>query len=441
MKLTVFHAGDGDCLLLSSVDDPPRHVLVDGGRKGTYEKHTRPAISQIREAHHSLDVVCVSHIDDDHISGILRLVEDEVDWRRFEFLQSLSPPRGNPPAAKRPAAIGEVWHNGLFRLLGDDLGEVTEGLLETVATVLAGSSDETLRDRASEIDDLATGELSSMELSRRLSTEQLDIPLNPRSGGGVMKRGTSAQPATGERVSLGALEIFVVGPSDDDIEKLRTCWDQWIGKNRDQLEDLHRRMLEDEQNLGTLHPSIVASPLMEAALGEGLGDVTAANLASLILLVEEGARRVLLTGDGVSSEILEGLERHGKLDGSGRIHVDVLKVQHHGALANVTEDFVKRVTADHYVFCGNGAHDNPEVEVVEAFARARLTGIGGVGALGPSRPFHFWFTSSAATAGLTPTRQQYMSSLEQTVASLRQGHEARMDATFLQDGQFVIELT
>jgi len=440
MKLTVFHAGDGDCLLLSSGDDPPRHVLVDGGRKGTYEKHTRPAIAQIREADQSLDVICVSHIDDDHISGILRLVEDEVDWRRFEFLQSLSPPHGNPPAAKRPATIGEVWHNGLFRLLGDDLGEVTEGLLETVATVLAGSSDQTLRDRASEIDDLATGELSSMELSRRLSTEHLDIPLNPRSGGGVMKRGTAAQPATGERVSLGALEIFVVGPSDDDIEKLRTCWEQWIGTNRDKLEGLHRRMLEDEENLGTLHPSFVASPLMEAALGEGLGDVTAANLASLILLVEEGARRVLLTGDGVSSEILEGLARHGKLDGSGRIHVDVLKIQHHGALANVTEDFVKRVTADHYVFCGNGAHDNPEAEVVEAFARARLTGIGGSGALGPSQPFHFWFTSSAATPGLTLTRQQYMSSLAQTVASLRQGHEAQMDATFLQEGQFVIAL-
>ena len=65
------------------------------------ERH-HDLIAQIREADQSLDVICVSHIDDDHISGILRLVEDEVDWRRFEFLQSLSPPRGNPPAAKRP---------------------------------------------------------------------------------------------------------------------------------------------------------------------------------------------------------------------------------------------------------------------------------------------------------------------------------------------------
>lgn len=439
MKLTVFHAGDGDCLLLSSGDDPPRHVLVDGGRKGTYEQQTRAAVAALREANQSLDIVCVSHIDDDHISGILRLVEDEVAWRTFEFFQSLSPQRGTPPGAKRPAPIGEVWHNGLFRLLGDDLGEVTGGLLETVATLLAGSPDEQARDRASELDDLAAGEISSMELSRRLSTEQLGIPLNPRANGGVMKRGTAEEPLPGERVTLDALELFVLGPSDDDIEKLRSAWRTWIDQNRDDLEDLHRRMLEDEEHLGTLSPRLVANPL-EAALGQGLGGVTPANLASLMLLAEEGAHRVLLTGDGVSSEILEGLARHGKLDASGRIHVDVLKVQHHGALANVTEEFVKRVTADHYVFCGNGAHHNPEAEVVEALAHARLTGIGGEGPIGPARPFHFWFTSSAATPGLTDPRREHMTGIEQRVASLRQGHEARMNATFLDEGHFVIDL-
>ncbi len=51
---------------------------------------------------------------------------------------------------------------------------------------------------------------------------------------------------------------------------------------------------------------------------------------------------------------------------------DSLKVQHHGASANVTSDFARRVTANHYLFCGNGAHHNPELEVVKAFAEARL---------------------------------------------------------------------
>ena len=74
-------------------------------------------------------------------------------------------------------------------------------------------------------------------------------------------------------------------------------------------------MLDDEDRLGALSPRIVANPMLDQALGEGLKGVTEANLASLMLLVEEGPASVLLTGDGVSSEILDGLEHHGKLDG------------------------------------------------------------------------------------------------------------------------------
>ena len=200
-------------------------------------------------------------------------------------------------------------------------------------------------------------------------------------------------------------------------------------------------MLEDEERLGTLNPRIVANPMLDTALGEGLSGVTAANLASLMLLIEEGPASVLLTGDGVSQEILDGLAHHGKLDANERIHVNVLKVQHHGALGNVEAKFVKSVTADHYVFCGNGAHENPEIEVVRAFAKARLEGLDGDPPVGPDRPFKFWFTSSPDTPGLTPARRDHMIAVKETVAELREGHTARMKAPrFLKGGSFEIEL-
>jgi len=201
-------------------------------------------------------------------------------------------------------------------------------------------------------------------------------------------------------------------------------------------------MLLDEDRLGMLSPSIVANPMLDTALGEGLKSVTAANLASLMLLVEEGTGSVLLTGDGVSQEIIDGLAHHGKLDGNQRIHVNVLKVQHHGAKGNVEAKFVKAVTADHYVFCGNGAHHNPEKEVVEAFAKARLEGIDGSAPVGPATPFKFWFSSSSETPGLTAARKQHMKAIEDTVAALREDHTTQMLApTFLEDGNFEIDVS
>ena len=86
MKLRVFHASDGDCLLLSSSDAKPRRILIDGGRKSSFEDHTRAVLGQLREAGGKLHVVCVSHIDDDHISGVLKLVEDEVRQGEYHVM-------------------------------------------------------------------------------------------------------------------------------------------------------------------------------------------------------------------------------------------------------------------------------------------------------------------------------------------------------------------
>jgi hypothetical protein len=162
-----------------------------------------------------------------------------------------------------------------------------------------------------------------------------------------------------------------------------------------------------------------------------------------MLFLEEGAATALMTGDGVSSEIIAGLTRHKKLDAAGRIHVNLLKVQHHGAKANVDEAFVRTVTADNYLFCGNGAHTNPELEVVDAFATARLRGFDGGGPLGPARPFKFWFTSAPTTPDTTKTqsRRKHMTAVRDLVTSLRKGHTAKMQAaTFLKSGHFTIDL-
>jgi beta-lactamase superfamily II metal-dependent hydrolase len=442
MKLTAFHAADGDCCLIESRDTPPRRVLVDGGRSESYVANTRDAVGAIRNSGGKLDVICVSHIDDDHISGILRLIEDEVAWRQFEFLKATKPGT-KPPSIARPPKIGEVWHNGLFRLVGDETGHEVEPVLATVATILAGSPAGSLRRRASELDDIITGEMSSMELTRRLSTKQLGIPLNPRSNGSLVKRSASGPAKPFEKVALGSLRVFLLGPSQDDIDKLRAAWQKFLDKSKDALAKLHKDLLDDEKNLGALSPRIVANPMLDQALGDGLSQVTEANLASLMLLVEEGTKKVLMTGDGVSSEIMDGLKRHKKLDAAGRIHVDVLKVQHHGATANVDDAFVRAVTADNYVFCGNGAHTNPEPEVVEAFATARLKGFDGGGPVGPNRPFKFWFTSGPATPDTTKNmnRQKHMKAVKTLVTKLRKGFTAQMKAaTFLKDGSFTIDL-
>jgi hypothetical protein len=102
-------------------------------------------------------------------------------------------------------------------------------------------------------------------------------------------------------------------------------------------------------------------------------DKSVPNLSSIVVLAEADGKRMLLTGDARGDKILKGLELVGLLEEGGQMHVDVLKVPHHGSSNNLDDDFFERITADHYVFSGDGEHGNPERESFEMLLNARGT--------------------------------------------------------------------
>ena len=83
-----------------------------------------------------------------------------------------------------------------------------------------------------------------------------------------------------------------------------------------------------------------------------------------------GNRRMLLTGDARGDFILDELRALDLLR-NDTIHVDLLKVPHHGSERNVREDFFRQVTADHYVISADGRHGNPDVRMLQMLTRAR----------------------------------------------------------------------
>ena len=92
-------------------------------------------------------------------------------------------------------------------------------------------------------------------------------------------------------------------------------------------------------------------------------DNAIANLSSIVMLVEAFGRRVLLTGDHFSLDILDGLESAQRWKKGQTFHVDIMKVPHHGSTANVQSEFVAAITADIYVFSANGKDQNPDPPV------------------------------------------------------------------------------
>jgi len=91
----------------------------------------------------------------------------------------------------------------------------------------------------------------------------------------------------------------------------------------------------------------------------------------IIVLAEAAGKSILFTGDARGDKILEGLETVDLLKPGKGMHVDILKGPHHGSDRNVAPEFFERITADHYVFSGDGEHGNPERETLEMLRDAR----------------------------------------------------------------------
>ena len=393
------------------------------GMPDAYRDFVAAPLARLREQDKALDLVYVSHIDEDHIGGVLEMLDDEMAWRVHEH--QISPAGNNPshpvPTVPRPPKIKKIWHNAFHEQLDVDPG-VIEDTLAAMATVLAGSDhDESARSGVGpggarhERDAGDPGvapdwrEAAQYSPQSRLRPQADDAPREPDAD--------SRRVDAVHRARADERESPAPPQGLEDVAR----------RARRTLQDIHDQAAEDEDLLGNSDLSGFRARLALRARQFGNpGSVTPPNLASLMLLAKEGSQTILLTGDARGDQIVDGLRAVGALPATGgRLHVNVLKVQHHGAENNIDPEFCDTVTADHYVFCGNGENENPNIDVVELIARHRFDD-------GGTETFKFWFNSSAAVSvrGLG----SHMAAVEHKVEALQGEGHGRLKSRFLKNG-------
>jgi hypothetical protein len=344
-SLDVRRARKGDCLLLhfGSKGDPGL-VMIDGGPSGVYAPHLKPRLEQIRAARGlsreeplGVDLLMVSHVDDDHIQGILDLTKEMLEEK----------------AAQRPLPLRVLnfWHNSFDAVIDHTPEELTAAFKSQFGA--ASTTGGLPADATIDVDDEDLDEetiraslkvLASIEQGFRLrgDAETVGFPLNLEFDGKLImaRKGSEAL-----EIAPG-LSFTVAGPMAAELEKLQKKHEAWL-KN-----------LKKE---GKSPPAALAAYV----------DRSVPNLSSVVVLAEAGDKRMLLTGDARGDKILKGLELVGVLRTGGTMHVDLLKVPHHGSANNLDDDFFERITADHYVFSGDGEHGNPEREALQMLLDAR----------------------------------------------------------------------
>jgi hypothetical protein len=299
-RLHAVNAFFGDALLLEyGTATDPRFLLVDGGPPDTYSRHLSTVLREVTQRGCDLDLAILSHVDNDHVVGLL------------EFVAELRAGVAGLPA------VGALWHNSF----GDAL-DPGGTLAPRLRAMTAGHGAHAIPQAAMSANGIGEGN------QLRVQALAHGIPLNPGFAGNLITVEHAGAPWRSAN-----LDLTIVGPTQANLDALRDEWEDW---------------LDDHE--GETDPLVLAN-----------SDRSIPNLSSIMCLARADGRTLLLTGDGRSDHLLDGLEAAGLLDAHGNLHVDVLKLPHHGSDRNVTKTFFRKVTADTYVASADGKHDNPDL--------------------------------------------------------------------------------
>lgn len=326
LHLVVIQAGPGDCLVVERrVGSRVRRYLIDGGPENIYAAHLEPYLRSVGAAGGSLDAIVLSHVHNDHVVGLLDLLT-EVRRRRVA---------GEPPLLP----IGALWHNSFSLVPADVPGgavgdrAATPELAARVAAVLAAAAASASASGLAAPRAAAAIQGYSEGDQLRRAAIALDLPLNePFPDREILVE-------TAPELEADGLRLRFIGPSRKRLSNLREEWLAWLRKHGQDVLD--------------------GDPTAAAA-----ADRSVPNLGSVSILARWLGRSLLLTGDGLGKDLLRNLEDLGIVPAGGRLHVNVLKLPHHGSNRNVDRRFLERVTADRYVISADGKDGNPDFETL-----------------------------------------------------------------------------
>lgn len=326
--LEALQAEHGDALLLHFGEaDSPGLIVIDGGPSGVYAKTLKGRLAALKAARDQdgrlpIRLLMVSHIDDDHIHGILDLFDELVREDKL----------GNP----LPYDIGTLWHNSFEALVGGGPSKLSASI--DTASLQAASAGDAVPDLP--LSHHGALVLASVAQGNRLreAATTLGLKLNNPFADLV------TAPADGKKdVDMGGgLKFTILGPSGPRVEELRKEWLKRIAKPK---------------------------KVNKASAAEFV-DTSVYNLSSIVVLAQAGKRRMLLTGDGRGDFMIENLKSAGLLK-RGRIELDVLKLPHHGSSRDIADLFFETIFADHYVISANGKYDNPDLETLQILTKVR----------------------------------------------------------------------
>lgn len=328
VQIELFPALGGDCILITFGEIDYR-ILIDGGYKETFSHSLAAALKALAANGKGIDLVVVTHVDNDHIMGIIGL---------FQKLES----------QEINIEIREIWYNGYRHLFVDE----KEALPPTLG--------KRLLDEVGKIDSYGMEARQGREIGysqgETLARLLADAWGNFWNGKFEGKAVCCREESLLVELFPQQLSATLLNPSFLELQALECQWNAFRRKKCLPLKN---------------GASVVYEHCFERFLANADRSVT--NQSSIAFLLTYAAKektyRLLFLGDALAECCLE------KLGEWKNIKFDCIKLPHHGSKNNITEDTLSQLQAEYLLFSTDGRKfGHPDWEVVEAAIHAEHCG-------------------------------------------------------------------
>lgn len=306
ISIKFLKAINGDCILISFKDtkNSPKNILIDGGLDGTYYDsrvnsfgELKQTIDYLKEQNQKIDLLVLSHIDNDHVCGLLKWFE--MDDKAHELVE-------------------KVWFNS-GKLISEYLKEPENPDLKLGLKIFK---------------DPFTGVSDALRFENYLEKSK------------IWDRKIIIQDSVLED---SGIKIHVLSPNKKQLIRLLKEYKKKTGdeaytsgKKKDWDIDL-KSFIEEEKNEEY----------------KFVQDSSVKNGSSITLLVTYQEKKFLFLADSHPKEIVKSLKRMG-YSKEKPIELELLQVSHHGSKANNnTELFEIAKTNNYAISTDSSSHNHP----------------------------------------------------------------------------------
>lgn len=327
MNIEMLPADYGDCMLieLRTKDNKDTYtILVDGGTSESYREGLKSRLESYLVDDKKIDLVIVTHSDDDHISGMNDILQNEKIVTKI-----------NRVIYNSPYAIGKKINEWKEK----DLEKTIKPKVTKWTNISTGFNRSCIKkNQEINTDSVNTGAVQANELQQNLfDLDKLEMNL-------ILNDGNSD-------INNNGINIYFLSPTLELLSKFFHVYESQ--KKRKKRRSVLANTSKEESDY-----SIPFNELIEDKKVKKLSEYNMASMA-FIIYEEISKQSILVMGDSSYNVVGEKLKQLKNEDGklysiSNPIKIDYFKLSHHGSVCDLKEEFLKLIDCQKFLISTSG---------------------------------------------------------------------------------------